>query len=303
MHVDWHGVMPALLTQMKEDGALDLDGTAAHVRCCLEAGIDGLVMLGTLGENTSLSSQEKIEVLRCAIDAAGSRVPILAGVAEYTTRQAIEFASRAERTGASGLMVLPCMVYEQDQREAIAHFQAVARSTQLPVMIYNNPVSYRTDLTPDSFARLVECENILAVKESSHDSRRITEMINRLEYRFLLFCGVDDLALENLLCGAAGWVSGLANAFPDEAVELYRLARAGQLAPALELYRWFMPMLRLDTHSKLVQNIKLANHVVGQGSEWVRAPRLTLEGEERARVEAIVRRAIHTRPARAGLAA
>ncbi len=296
MDMNWHGVMPALMTEMTEDGALDLDATKRHVTQCLEAGCEGFVMLGTLGENSSLTLDEKAAVVSAAVEAAGGRVPVLAGVAEYTTAFAINSAQRMKDAGADGLMVLPCMVYEQDAREAITHFRAVARATDLPIMIYNNRVSYKVDLSPEDFAELASEANIVAVKESSHDSRRMTDMINRLGDRYLLFCGVDDLALENVLFGAVGWVAGMANCFPHESVRLFKLAEAGKLDEALALYRWFMPLLHLDTHVKLVQYIKLANQMTGYGLEHVRAPRLPLIGAERAEVEAIVRRAIETRP-------
>jgi 4-hydroxy-tetrahydrodipicolinate synthase len=296
MQVDWRGVFPALMTEFKEDGALDLDGTARHVEACLEAGCRGLIMLGTLGENSSLSPDEKEQVLRTAVEAAAGRAPVLSGVAEYTTELGIRHAARAGRAGCAGLMALPCMVYEQDEREAVHHFRTLAAGTGLPIMIYNNPVGYKVDLKPHAFMRLAECQNIVAVKESSHDSRRVTDMVNVLGDRYLLFCGVDDLVLENVLFGAVGWVSGLVNAFPREAVRLVELAAAGDVKAALPLYRWFMPLLHLDVDKKLVQYIKLANQMTGLGSEWVRAPRLTLVGEERAKVEAVVRRALETRP-------
>lgn len=297
MAVTWQGVVPALMTEMKADGALDLPATARHVERCIEAGCEGFVMLGTLGENSSLTLEEKAQVVASAVEAAAGRVPIIAGVAEYTTELAIASARRMRAAGAAGLMVLPCMVYEQDAREAVAHFRDVARAADLPIMIYNNRVSYKVDLSPEDFAELADEAAIVAVKESSHDSRRITDMISRLGDRYLMFCGVDDLVLENLLFGAVGWVAGLANCFPHEAVALYRLARAGRVAEALALYRWFMPLLHLDTAVKLVQYIKLGNHLTGYGAEHVRRPRMTLVGAERARIEAIYARAMETRPA------
>jgi len=296
MNVTWHGVIPALMTEMRADGALDLDATARHIEQCMEAGCEGFVMLGTLGENNSLTMDEKARVVATAVETARTRVPILAGVAEYTTAFAIDAAKRMKDAGADGLMVLPCMVYEQDAREAITHFRALARAVDLPIMIYNNRVSYKVDLSPEDFADLASEANIVAVKESSHDSRRMTDMINRLGDRYKLFCGVDDLALENVLFGAVGWVAGMANCFPHESVRLFKLAEAGKLDEALALYRWFMPLLHLDTHVKLVQYIKLANQMTGLGAEHVRPPRLRLIGAERAEVEAIVRRAIETRP-------
>ncbi|HEY8595916.1 MAG TPA: dihydrodipicolinate synthase family protein [Devosiaceae bacterium] len=296
MNVNWKGVIPALMTEMHQDGRLDLESTARHVESCIAAGCEGFVMLGTLGENSSLSLDEKEQVVRTAVEASNGRVPILAGVAEYTPELAAASAKRMASAGADGLMVLPAMVYEQDSREAIAHFRGVARKTDLPIMIYNNRVSYKVDLSPADFAELASEDNIVAVKESSHDSRRMTDMINTLGDRYRLYCGVDDLALENVLFGAVGWVSGMANSFPNEAVALYRAAAAGKVEEALAIYRWFMPLLHLDTHVKLVQYIKLSNHMTGEGAEWVRAPRMTLVGEERARVEAVIARAMETRP-------
>jgi 1-pyrroline-4-hydroxy-2-carboxylate deaminase len=296
MTTNWHGVIPALVTEMKPDGALDLEATGRRVEHCTEAGCEGFVMLGTLGENSSLSVDEKAKVVAAAVEAAAGRVPVLAGVAEYTSELAIASAKRMKDAGAAGLMVLPCMVYEQDSREAIEHFRTVARAVDLPIMIYNNRVSYKVDLSPADFAELASETNIVAVKESSHDSRRMTDMINRLGDRYRIFCGVDDLVLENMLSGAVGWVSGLANSFPHEAVRLCQLARAGKLDEAVALYRWFMALLHLDTHVKLLQYIKLANHMTGYGAEYVRRPRMTLIGEERARVEAVIRHAIQTRP-------
>ncbi len=296
MTVTWHGVIPALMTEMKQDGALDLPATQRHLESSLNAGCEGFVMLGTLGENSSLSPDEKETVVRAAVEAAAGRVPVIAGVAEYTTDLAIEAARRAKRAGAAGLMALPTMVYQTDAREAVHHFRTLARAVDLPIMIYNNHVAYKVDLKPEDFAELKSEANIVAVKESSHDSRRITDMINVLGDRYKLLCGVDDLMLENVLFGAIGWVSGLSNSFPKEAVQMFRLAEAGRKDEALAIYRWFMPLLHLDVAVKLVQYIKLVNQMTGEGSEWVRAPRLTLVGEERKRVEAIVNQALATRP-------
>jgi len=296
MSVSWSGVFPALMTEFKEDESLDLESTARHVESCLSAGCEGLVMLGTLGENSSLRLEEKEQVLRCAVEAAAGRVPVLSGVAEYTTELGIEHAKRAERAGCSGLMALPCMVYQQDSREAISHFRTLAGATDLPIMIYNNRVSYKVDLSPADFVALADCSNIIAVKESSHDSRRMTDMINACGDRYILFCGVDDLVLENVVMGARGWVAGLVNSFPKEAVDLFNLTRDGKTDDAVRLYRWFMPLLHLDCDVKLVQYIKLANQMAGEGAEWVRRPRMTLIGEERERVAAVIQKAMDSRP-------
>ena len=276
---------------------LDLDATAKHIDSCLSAGCEGFVMLGTLGENSSLSLEEKETVVATAVKAVKGRVPVVAGVAEYTTKLAITTANRMGAAGATGIMALPTMVYHTDARESITHFRTLAQDVDLPIMIYNNHVAYKVDLKPEDIAELVDVKNIVAVKESSHDSRRITDMINRLGDRFAIVSGVDDLFLENALFGAVGWVSGLANSFPREAVQLYKLAKANRTAEALELYRWFMPLLHLDVATKLVQYIKLANQMTGEGAEWVRAPRLTLEGEERQRISAIIQHALDSRPA------
>jgi 1-pyrroline-4-hydroxy-2-carboxylate deaminase len=296
MSVTWSGVFPALMTEFNKDGSLDLDGTQRHIKSCMDAGIEGLVMLGTLGENASLRAEEKETVLKAAVEATGGKIPVLSGVAEYTTELGLEHAARAKRAGCEGLMVLPSMVYQQDQREGQAHFNAIANGTNLPVMIYNNPVSYKLDMTPESFVEMSVNNNIVAVKESSNDSRRMTDMINACGDRYAMFCGVDDLVLENLMFGATGWISGLVNSFPKEAVALYTYAKVGNMEEAVALYRWFMPLLHLDVDVKLVQYIKLANQMTSEGSEWVRRPRMELIGDERKKVEAIVQKALDTRP-------
>ena len=296
MSVTWSGVFPALMTEFNKDGSLDLDGTQRHIKSCMDAGIEGLVMLGTLGENASLRAEEKETVLKAAVEATGGKIPVLSGVAEYTTELGLEHAARAKRAGCEGLMVLPSMVYQQDQREGQAHFNAIANGANLPVMIYNNPVSYKLDMAPESFVEMSVNNNIVAVKESSNDSRRMTDMINACGDRYAMFCGVDDLVLENLMFGATGWVSGLVNSFPKEAVALYTYAKAGNMEEAVALYRWFMPLLHLDVDVKLVQYIKLANQMTSEGSEWVRRPRMELIGDERKKVEAIVQKALDTRP-------
>ena len=293
---DWHGVMPALMTEMHRDGSLNLEGTAEHVESSLAAGCSGVIMLGTLGENCSLTAAEKERVARTGVEAANARVPVICGIAEYTSTFAIETARMAKKAGCDALMVLPGMVYQQDSREAITHFGQIAAAIDLPLMIYNNPVGYKVDLSPEDFLRLAKFDNIVAVKESSHDSRRMTDMINVCGERFQLLCGVDDLALENVLFGAVGWVSGITNAFPQETVRLFKLGKAGRLNEAVALYRWLMPLLHLDTEIKLVQYIKLVNQMVGVGAEWVRHPRLPLEGEERAMVERIVEAVLESRP-------
>ncbi len=296
MKINWKGIFPAVTTQFHPDQSLDLEATARHIELLIRAGVDGLIMLGTVGENTSHEYAEKLAVLEAAVDAAAGRVPVLTGVAEYTTSLACRFAADACNAGATGLMVLPAMVYKTDRRETITHFRAVARAAGLPVMCYNNPVAYGTDITPEMFAELADEPAIVAIKESSEDVRRITDLKNLTGDRFILFNGVDDLALESIVLGAQGWVSGLANAFPHETRAFWDLATSGKYAEALDIYRWFTPLLHLDTKPKLVQYIKLAMAECGLGSETVRAPRLSLEGSERAEILGIIRRAIQTRP-------
>lgn len=296
MKVNWRGVYPALTTQFHPDCSLDLEGTRRHLDAMIRAGVHGVIMLGTVGENTSLEPEEKIAVLEAALEAAAGRVPVLTGVAEFTTAAACRFARRAEQTGVQGLMVLPAMVYKADRRETLAHFRAVARSSALPVMVYNNPVSYSVDVTPDMFAELADEPTIAAIKESSDNVRRITDIINLCGGRYILFSGVDDLFLESVLLGVSGWVSGLVNAFPDENRVIWDLAVSGRWEEAREIYRWYMPLLHLDTRVKLVQCIKLAMAETGLGRETTRPPRLPLEGAEREEVLGIIRKAIAARP-------
>jgi dihydrodipicolinate synthase/N-acetylneuraminate lyase len=294
----WQGVFPAATTQFRPDQSLDIPATLNHLDRMIEAGVHGLIMLGTVGENCSLEYSEKLEVLRAAVEHVDKRVPVLSGVAECTTKLACRFASDAERSGADGLMVLPAMIYKSDPRETMTHFRAVARSSKLDVMVYNNPVTYGVDITPEMFIELADEPRLVAIKESSENVRRITDLKNACGDRYDLFCGVDDLVLESLLLGACGWVSGLVNAFPGENRLLWDLAAAGRWDEARDVYRWYTPLLHLDTHVKLVQYIKLAQQECGLGSEVVRAPRLPLVGEERERILAVIRRGIETRPAR-----
>jgi 4-hydroxy-tetrahydrodipicolinate synthase len=292
----WTGVFPAVTTQFKPDQSIDFAATAAHIERLLRGGVHGFIMLGTVGENCSLEAEEKRQVLKLAVDAVKRRVPVLAGTAEYTTAAACKYAADAKAIGIDGLMVLPPMVYKSDPRETVAHFRAVARASDLPIMVYNNPPAYGVDITPEMFAELASEPTIVAIKESSDDPRRLTDIVNATGNRYTLFCGVDDLIFESLVLGCVGWVSGLVNAFPEESVRLYDLVMAGRHKEALPLYRWFMPLLHLDIGHKLVQQIKLAQHIAGLGSEMVRAPRLILEGAEREHVRAIVQRALDQRP-------
>lgn len=301
MGIDWRGVFPALMTEFKADESLDLEATARHIEAMLAAGCKGLVMLGTLGENTALTPDEKRAVIEMAVATVAGRAPVISGVAEYTTPLAQTYVRDIEALGADGAMVLPPMVYKTDPRETLTHFRRVAAASGLPIMVYNNPVSYGTDVSPAMFAELADVETIVAIKESSDDPRRITDIANACGDRYTLFCGVDDIIVESVAVGAVGWVAGLVNAFPEESVRLFDLAVAGDFEAARTIYRWFMPLLHLDTLPKLVQMIKLANAMTGLGSETVRAPRLTLEGAERAEIEALIARAIENRPDLAAL--
>ncbi len=297
MTPSWRGVFPALTTQFHDDQSLDLDATARHLESMIGAGIHGVVLLGTVGENTALEYEEKLTVVREMLGVVRGRIPVLTGVAEYTTALASRYARDAEKAGAGGLMVLPGMVYKSDERETITHFRTVAQSTGLPIMIYNNPVSYGVDVQPESFAQLADVKNIVAIKESSEKVPRMTDLINLFGDRFLLFAGVDDLVLESMIVGAQGWISGLVNAFPHENRALWDFASAGRWEEARALYRWYTPLLHLDTKIKLVQYIKLAMAEAGLGSEMVRAPKLPLIGAEREAILKIIRHAIATRPA------
>ncbi|MHB1422966.1 MAG: dihydrodipicolinate synthase family protein [Gemmataceae bacterium] len=297
LQINWHGVYPAVTTQFRDDQALDLPATAKHVEALLRFGVHGLIMVGTVGENSVLEPAEKLEVLRSTLQQVRRRVPVLAGVAESSTAGACRFAAEAAKMGIDGLMVLPAMIYKSAPRETLAHFRAVARATDLPILVYNNPVSYGVDITPPMFVDLADEPKFVAIKESSENVRRITDLKNLCGDRYRLFCGVDDLILESVLLGATGWVAGLVNAFPAENQLLWNLAIRGRYEEALRVYRWYTPLLHLDTHPKLVQYIKLAMAETGLGSEMVRLPRLPLAGAERETILAIIREAIRTRPA------
>jgi 4-hydroxy-tetrahydrodipicolinate synthase len=293
----WSGVFPAATTQF--DAALDLDLTATRAvqAALIRDGVHGLVVLGTVGENNSLSPDEKRAVLKAAVETAGGKVPIITGVSEFTTANAVAYARDAERIGVDGLMVLPAMVYVPTAVELEHHFRTVAQACSLPIMLYNNPPAYRVNIDLSTLERLAELPNIVAVKESAPDSRRFTDIFNALGDRFVLFAGLDDVAFEGLCLGARGWVSGLTNAFPKESLLLYEALKKGDLQKARNIYRWFMPLLHLDAEHDLVQTIKLAEQIMGRGSERVRPPRLPLTGERRAAVTAMVNKAAAVRPA------
>ena len=296
MAVSWRGVFPAVCTQFKADFSLDIPATLKHLDAQLAAGIHGVVMMGSVGENTTLEAAEKKELFQATVKHVNKRVPVLTGVAEYTTAQACQWAETAAGLGADGLMVLPCMVYKSDPRETIAHFRTVAKATPLPIMVYNNPIAYKVDVTPEMFVEMADEPKFACIKESSDNPRRITDIINLTKDRYTIFAGVDDLFLECLMLGAAGWVSGLVNAFPAENRLIWDLATAGKWQEALKVYRWYTPLLHLDTHVKLVQYIKLASAECGYGTERCRPPRLPIVGDEREQVLKIIRDAIRTRP-------
>jgi dihydrodipicolinate synthase/N-acetylneuraminate lyase len=294
--IGWQGVFPALTTQFRADFSLDIEATRRLIEAQIRDGADGLIVCGTVGENNSLERSEKIAVMEAAKDVANGRVPVLVGVAEYTTAFAADFAREAARVGVDGLMVLPAMVYSAKPGETLAHFRRVARATDLPIMLYNNPPIYRTDVTPDMLAVLADCDTIVCFKESSGDTRRFIDLRNRVGDRFVPFCGLDDVVVESVLVGAVGWVSGMSNVFPREAANLFQLARAGRFAELMPLYDWFMPLLHLDARPDLVQCIKLCEFMAGRGSFVMRPPRLPLEGAEKAEIEGLMRAALTTRP-------
>lgn len=292
----WHGVYPAATTQFGADLSLDLPACQRVLTALVDDGVDGLILLGTVGENNSLRPAEKRDVLQAGVAAVGGRVPLVAGVSELCTARAVEFARDAEQLGVDALMLLPAMVYVPTDEELCAHFRAVAAATRLPILLYNNPPAYRVSIGLDTLDKLADIANIVAVKESAPDPRRFTDIINRFGSRFTLMAGLDDLALEAFLLGATGWVSGLTSAFPRESVALVRAVRRGDWLEARRIYRWFMPLLHLDADHDLVQSIKLAEQIMGRGSERVRLPRLPLSGARRADVTARVERCKATRP-------
>ncbi|WP_323330357.1 dihydrodipicolinate synthase family protein [Arcicella gelida] len=292
----WKGVFPAVTTKFNEKDELDFELFDKNLQFQLESGVHGIILGGTLGESSVLSLEEKGALVKFTVEKVAGKVPVILNIAEGATKDAIELARLAEEWGAEGLMMLPPMRYKTDHRETVEYFKAVANSTKLPIMIYNNPVDYKIEVTLAMFAELVECENIQAVKESTRDLTNVTRMRNQFGDRYSILCGVDTIAMEQLVMGADGWVAGLVCAFPEETVAIYTLVKAGRLAEARSIYRWFIPLLELDIHPKLVQYIKLAEAQVGIGSEAVRPPRLTLIGEERETILNIINTGIATRP-------
>ncbi|WP_272151714.1 dihydrodipicolinate synthase family protein [Tenacibaculum aiptasiae] len=296
MSINWKGVMPAVTTKFTNEDTLDLNMFEVNIKAQLDAQVHGIVLGGTLGEASTLSTEEKRELTKTTVDIVNGKVPVLMNVAEQTTKGAIQAAQRAEEDGAKGLMMLPPMRYKSGDRETVEYFKAVANNTSLPIMVYNNPVDYKVEVTLDMFEDLLECKNIEAVKESTRDISNVTRIKNRFGDRLKIMTGVDTLALESLLMGADGWIAGLVCAFPKETVAIYELQKAGRIQEALEIYRWFLPLLELDINSKLVQNIKLAEVATGIGTENVRAPRLPLIGEERKHVLNVIETGLKNRP-------
>lgn len=294
--MNWNGVFPAVTTKFHQDGSLDMEMFFKNLDAQLAAGVHGIILGGTLGESSVLSLDEKIHLTSETVSYVSNRVPVILNIAEGATRDAVYWAKKAGQLGASGLMLLPPMRYAADHREVVTYFKTVAASSDLPIMIYNNPVDYKTLVSIAMFEELAEVETIQAIKESTRDVSNVTRMRNRFADRFKILCGVDTLAMEELVMGADGWVAGLVCAFPKETVAIYQLVQEGNYSKALEIYRWFLPLLELDIHPKLVQYIKLAEQMAGIGSEWVRAPRLTLIGEERMQVENIIKRGLEHRP-------
>ena len=294
--ISWRGVFPAVTTQLHEDQSLDLVAQANHLEVLLDSGVHGLVLCGSLGENQALSPTEKRTVVKHALEVVGGRVPVLSGVAEMSTAAACDYAADMETLGADGVMLLPAMVYKSDPRETMMHFRTVAASTKLPILIYNNPVGYGVDITPKMLRQLSDVTNLVAIKESSADTTRITEIFNVCGERYAVFGGVDTLAMECTLLGAVGWIAGVGLAFPKENAALWNWMQAGEWDRARTLWRWFLPLMTLDIGPHFVQKIKLALQEVGSGQEWVRAPRLILAGAEREEVLTLIHNRMANRP-------
>ena len=292
----WQGIFPAITTKFHADESIDTEGTARHIDFQIRNGIHGLVTCGSLGEASTLTLEEKLKVAQIALEAADGRIPVLANVSETSTREALRYVDGANKLGVAGFMVMPSVIYVADAREAIANVRAMAAAAQRPLMVYNNPVAYRVDLKPEHMLELADCEWIAAIKESTGDIRRITDLRNTVGDRYQLFLGVDDLAYEGLALGCDGLLAGVGCAFPRETVALYELMKAGNFAEALPLYQWMTPMLHLDVSNKLVQNLKLIDVLVGVGTEHMRRPRLPLVGDEREFVTRVVQKALASRP-------
>ncbi len=296
MQIQWKGVMPAVTTKFSNEDKLDLETFEKNIKAQLDAGVSGIILGGTLGEASTLTDDEKKALILKTLEIVKEKVPVIINIAEQSTSVAIEQAKKAKTYGANGLMLLPPMRYKADSRETVTYFKRIAKSTDLPIMLYNNPVDYGIEITLDMLDELQECHNIQAVKESTRDISNISRIKNRFGDRYKILCGVDTLALESILMGAEGWVAGLVCAFPAETVAICNLAKAGKVKEAIAIYRWFLPLLELDINTKLVQNIKLAEVATGIGTENVREPRLPLYGEERQNVLAIIKSSLAVRP-------
>ena len=295
--VQWKGVFPAVTTKFNDDGSLDYAGNVAHIAWQIENGVDGVVVCGSLGEASTLEISEKADMVRAAKEASAGRIPVISTISETSTSRGLSLVEQSQQAGADGLMVLPGTLYHADGAEAVAHYQTIADASDLPILIYNNPVAYRVDLGFEELDELAKDSKFQAIKESSDDIRRTTTTLrNHFGNRFSLMMGVDNLALESLMMGADGWIAGLVDAFPGETVAIYKLAKAGRWDEAREIYSWFVPLLELDVSPKLVQNIKLAGQVAGRCNDVVRMPRIALAGAERERVVAIVEKAMEKRP-------
>jgi len=292
MTIQWQGIFPAVTTKLKPDFSLDVDAIRAGLERLIANGVSGVVMMGMVGENAQLSPEEKLTVLRTAKETVKGRVPIVSGVAETSTEKAVAYAKEAEKLGIDGLMVFPALTYKSDNRETIAFYKAVASASKLEILLYNNPRGYGVDLTPDVVAELLAAPTITAIKEESYDTTRVTDLISRFGDRLNVVCGVDDLILESAALGVKAWVSGMANALPKESVELLKLAVAGDFAKARKLYAVLTPLFHLDTVVKLVQHIKLAENIVSGSAETVKPPRLDLEGAEREKTIAIIKKTL-----------
>ncbi len=292
----WRGIYPAVTTKFDAAENLDVPAMERHFEFLIANGVDGLVTGGSLGEASTLTLEEKLQVAEIAVKVSAGRVPVLANVSETSTREALRYVDGANKIGVQGLMLMPSVIYVADAREAMANVRTIANAAQLPTMVYNNPVAYRVDLTPENFVELADCEWLVAIKESTDNIRRLTDLRNALGTRYQLFIGVDDLSFEGLALGCDGLLAGLCTAFPAETVALYRLMQAKRYDEALKLYQWFTPLLHLDVSTKLVQNIKLTEAMVGVGTEHVRRPRMPLVGAERERVQAIIQKGLDTRP-------
>lgn len=294
--VNWSGVFPAVSTQFKADFSLDTENTKKVIEGLIDDGVSGLVVCGTVGENTSLSVEEKLTIVEIAKDAAKGRVPVISGIAEFTSDNAVKVAKEVQRIGADGIMLMPALVYSSKPFETAQHFRTVATAVDLPLMVYNNPPVYKNDVSTDILISLADCENVVCFKDSSGDTRRFIDVRNAVGDRFVLFAGLDDVVLESMVAGAEGWISGMSNAFPKEGETIFRLAKAGRYEEALKIYEWFMPLLHLDARTDLVQCIKLCEELMGRGSALTRPPRLALTPKERAEVEVMVQKAKDTRP-------